>query len=68
MTNDGGRAYICTTAGTSAGSGGPTGEGNDITDGTVHWCWLGSDVPIGVRDQADFQTTRISVHGTPVAP
>jgi hypothetical protein len=29
--------YRCITAGTSAGSGGPTGNGTDITDGTVHW-------------------------------
>jgi hypothetical protein len=31
--------YLCTTAGTSAASGGPSGGGvdSDITDGTVHW-------------------------------
>jgi hypothetical protein len=31
--------YECITAGTSAGSGGPTGTGSEITDGTVVWCW-----------------------------
>src|SRR5690606_12195516 len=29
--------YQCTTAGTSAASGGPTGTGSGITDGTVVW-------------------------------
>ncbi len=35
------RAYHCITAGTSAGSGGPTTTSADITDGTVHWQYLG---------------------------
>lgn len=35
------RAYQCITAGTSAGSGGPTTTATDITDGTVHWKYLG---------------------------
>lgn len=33
--------YYCITAGTSAGSGGPTTTSSDITDGTVHWEFLG---------------------------
>jgi len=33
------KLYRCITAGTSAGSGGPTTEADDITDGTVHWYW-----------------------------
>jgi hypothetical protein len=33
------KIYRCITAGTSAGSGGPTTEADDITDGTVHWYW-----------------------------
>ena len=33
------KIYRCITAGTSAGAGGPTGETDDITDGTVHWYW-----------------------------
>jgi uncharacterized phage protein gp47/JayE len=40
-TNDG-NIYECITAGTSASSGGPTGEDLDITDGTVHWRFLGA--------------------------
>ena len=33
------KAYTCITAGTSAGSGGPTTESDDITDNTAHWAW-----------------------------
>lgn len=35
------RVYRCTTAGTSAGSGGPTTDATDITDGSAHWRYLG---------------------------
>lgn len=35
------RIYLCITAGTSAGSGGPTTTSDDITDGSVHWRYLG---------------------------
>jgi lysophospholipase L1-like esterase len=38
--NDSGKAYVCTTAGTSAASGGPTGTGTGITDGTAVWSWV----------------------------
>lgn len=38
------RVYQCITAGTSAGSGGPTTTAADITDGTVHWRFLGLGV------------------------
>jgi len=37
VTNDSGKVYVCDTAGTSAGSGGPTGTGSNITDGTARW-------------------------------
>ena len=37
VTNDSGKGYVCDTAGTSAGSGGPTGTGANITDGTARW-------------------------------
>lgn len=36
-----GNAYVCITSGTSAGSGGPTTEDDDITDNTAHWRFLG---------------------------
>lgn len=66
VTNDGGRYYICTTAGTSAGSGGPTGTGTDIVDGTVHWRHLSAIFVIGTRELASFDTTRITVHSMAV--
>lgn len=40
--NDTGKVYQVTTAGTSAGSGGPTGTGVGIVDGTVTWAYLGA--------------------------
>lgn len=39
VTNDSGKVYVCTTAGTSAGAGGPTGTGAAITDNTVTWMY-----------------------------
>ncbi len=41
LVSNGGNVYRCITAGTSAGSGGPTGTGSNITDGTAHWEYLG---------------------------
>lgn len=38
----GGNIYQCSTAGTSAASGGPTGTGTAITDGTAVWRYLSS--------------------------
>ena len=40
--NDTGKIYVCIVAGTSAGSGGPTGTGSSITDGTVTWKYIGT--------------------------
>lgn len=37
----GGNVYVCTTAGTSAGSGGPTGTGTGISDGSCVWNYVG---------------------------
>ncbi len=35
--------YHCTTAGTTAASGGPTGTGTAIADGTAVWQWVGTE-------------------------
>ena len=40
VTNDSGKVYRCITAGTTAGSGGPTGTGDDIADNTAHWAYV----------------------------
>jgi hypothetical protein len=67
VSNDG-RKYICTIAGTSAGSGGPVGTGTDIVDGTAHWCFLGNPVAISTRQIASFGTSRVTVHSAPETP
>lgn len=41
QVHNGGNVYRCTTAGTSASSGGPTGTGTGINDGTAVWSYLG---------------------------
>lgn len=40
VLNDTTRIYECTTGGTSASAGGPTGTGTAIVDGTVTWRYL----------------------------
>lgn len=37
VVTNGSNTYVCTTGGTSAASGGPTGTGTDISDGSVVW-------------------------------
>jgi hypothetical protein len=41
VKNDTGKKYRCTTAGTSAGSGGPTGYSGAITDSGCVWTYIG---------------------------
>lgn len=38
--NNGGNTYRLIQAGTSAGSGGPTGKTTNILDGTCRWMWI----------------------------
>lgn len=67
VTNDGGRAYICITSGTS-GSTGPSGTGTDFTDGSAHWYFLGNSIVISSRQLATYSTANLSVTsiaGTP---
>ena len=65
VTNDTGpvKIYICTTAGTSAGSGGPTGTGSGIVDGTVVWDYVGPKSAITATDN----TTHVTVAAVTVA-
>jgi lysophospholipase L1-like esterase len=37
VVKNGGQAYYCTTAGTSAASGGPSGQASSISDGSCVW-------------------------------
>jgi hypothetical protein len=40
FVTNGGNLYVCTTGGTSAGAGGPTGTSSSaVTDGTVSWLY-----------------------------
>ncbi len=57
LNDTGPRTYVCTAAGTSAGSGGPTGTAAAITDGGVTWAFVaaGSEIALttaGVREVA----------------
>jgi hypothetical protein len=49
--NDGGKVYVAINYGTSAASGGPTGTGADIVDGTVHWKYLDTWAGYVLRDR-----------------
>mgnify|MGYP003111608154 CR=1 FL=1 len=40
LVENGGNIYTCDTAGTSAGSGGPSGTGANITDGSTRWDYV----------------------------
>lgn len=55
VANDGGW-YICTQAGTSAGSGGPTGTGTSIVDNTVRWDYRPCDL---IMDGAAAAETKV---------
>lgn len=68
------RVYYCITAGTSAGSGGPTTTAADIVDGGVHWRYLGEGTgSVDVLAQALETGPLVAVSGdisvivTPVA-
>lgn len=54
-----GRMYQCITAGTSAASGGPTTTAADITDGTVHWKYLGEGAAVVDADAQSVDTGEI---------
>ncbi len=45
--NDSGKGYQCITSGTSAGTGGPTGTGSTITDGSVVWKYVTNVAAVG---------------------
>lgn len=53
------RTYTCITAGTSAGSGGPTTTSADITDNTAHWRYCGEGT-----GQADVGATALETGAT----
>ena len=64
MRSNGGNTYVCTASGTSASSGGPTGTGTGITDGTCTWDYVRAGTTL---DQAAFYGLNCTRVGTGVA-
>jgi len=56
---NGGNVYKCTAKGGSATTGGPTGTGSAITDGTVTWAYLGPDAGSVVDVAPDVATATL---------
>jgi hypothetical protein len=52
QVTNGANMYLCITAGTSAGAGGPTGTGTDIADGTVVWTYLSAATAVRTQPSA----------------
>ena len=48
QASNGGNVYRCTTAGTSAAAGGPTGTGSGITDGGAVWNYIQTGVDMSL--------------------
>jgi hypothetical protein len=55
-----GNVYKCTTPGTSAASGGPTGMGGAINDGSCVWAYQGADTPISLQAPNFHQAIGVS--------
>jgi hypothetical protein len=62
---NGGNVYTCTTGGTSAGSGGPSGTGTGIVDNTVRWSYVGP-VPTAPDNQRAIGLSKDGVAGVDV--
>ncbi|MGB4101080.1 MAG: GDSL-type esterase/lipase family protein [Alphaproteobacteria bacterium] len=63
LVSNGGNVFYCVQAGTSAGSGGPTGTGSNIVDNTVRWTYSGW--PKGMSVMASSSTALAIQGGTP---
>ncbi|MHB8388137.1 MAG: hypothetical protein ACYDDA_10805 [Acidiferrobacteraceae bacterium] len=63
MASNGGNLYICTTAGTTAASGGPTGTGTGITDGTAVWSYVAPGVAsVTLSNAAVTQSLTVTIN------
>lgn len=59
------KIYQCITAGTSASSGGPTTTASDITDGTVHWRFLGNGTgAVDITAESEQTGPKVAAAGT----
>ena len=57
--------YLCTTAGTTAASGGPTGTSSTITDGTAVWRYLGAGTAfVDIAASAELTGPVVALSGT----
>lgn len=66
--SNGGNVYYCKTAGTTASSGGPTGTGTNITDGTAVWSYsrkAGLSVMASGTAGTNTAATGVTFTGTP---
>lgn len=63
VVNDTGKVYVCRTNGTSAASGGPTGTGTGITDGTCAWDYLGPEQAVTASENDVVLTLTADVAG-----
>jgi hypothetical protein len=66
VTNDSGKVYKCTTGGTTASSGGPTGTGSGISDGTAVWAYVQAAADMALDNGAflvgqDFKVTAFTI-------
>lgn len=50
FTNDSGKLYVCSSAGTTASSGGPTGTSTGITDGTAEWDYVQAAADMAINN------------------
>jgi hypothetical protein len=69
IVSHGGNAYQVATSGTSAASGGPTGTGSGITDGTgLTWNYLGpvGDLNLNNTSVANGQAIDVSQFTMPI--
>jgi hypothetical protein len=57
-----GNIYNCTTAGTSASSGGPSGTGGSITDGTVTWAYVSAVGDIAIDNPSIAQNQAVNIN------
>jgi uncharacterized phage protein gp47/JayE len=65
VQNDGGKLYVCTQAGTSAGSGGPTGTGSaTINDNSAKWRYVATETAGVVVDFESEETGPINANAS----
>lgn len=66
--SNGGNLYRCTTAGTTASSGGPSGTGATISDGTAVWAYqqVGTDMSMDNTQIASGQSVTINTYSLSV--